>query len=300
MYDDELHSHEVRREIDQVWSKSLALLSDVINSAELSIHASEKWLNEDNGLTSLVSMGCACVRQARAGLSLCRSGFADEAYSFCRPLWEKQIDIGFILLSGNPEIVLRRYYDWDRAKLLGFGLNHKDGLDKLRWGPGEGWGGVREQLDNILGKYDATERRSVGKGDNWAKLYRDLGSHKKSAILDSFEDRAAAVGNGGTDSQFRWLMYNGAVHMSPRRTDYSFSAPEGFSFVAHATGVGLFEPIKELALTISTVASRFEDDLTYDVVPPQLRTMMKRNGRARVEKVRQLTRSLEDVPRHLK
>ena len=54
LYDDELHSHEVRREIDQVWSNSLSLLSDVINRAELSIRDSEKWFNEDNGLTSLV------------------------------------------------------------------------------------------------------------------------------------------------------------------------------------------------------------------------------------------------------
>ena len=215
MYDDELHSREVRREIDQVWGKSLSLLSDVIDSAELSISTCEKWCNEGNGLFRLINMGAACIRQARAGQTLCRNGFADEAYSLCRSLWEKQIDIGFILLSGDPAMVLRRYYDWDRTKLLGFGLDHKDGLDELGQGPGAGWDDVMEQLENILGKYDATERRSVGKGDKWAKLYRDLGSHKKSEILDSFEDRAAAVGNGGTDSQFRWLMYNGAVHMSP-------------------------------------------------------------------------------------
>ena len=229
--------------------------------------------------TVLVLIGCACVRQARAGLCLCRSGFADEAYSFCRPLWEKQVDIGFILLSGDAAITLERYEDWDRVRLLNFGLANRQALDDLRLGAGEKWGYVEGELKDILDKYDMAERDSVGKGDGWAKLACDLGDYRRGQTLRSIEERAKAIGTNGVDSQFRWRNFNGFVHLAPMAIQHGWSAPPGLTVAAFPTPFGLHMPIQYLALTISMLASTFEGHFP-DKVGPSPTTRKHARGRS--------------------
>ena len=283
MNDEVRYNSSVVKKIEEVWGQSLVLFSEVINLAASSIEACGQWCSQANGLARLVTMGCACVRQTRAGLSLCRTGFADEAYSFCRPLWEKRVDIGFILRSGDAATMLERYEDWDRARLLKFGLENKQELDGHGLGVGERWGDVETELKEIRDKYAEDEQHSVGIGDGWAKLSCDLGEHREGQTLRSVEARAKVIGAHGADSQFRWLMFNGFVHLAPRAIQHGWSAPPGLTAAAFATPYGLHMPIQNLALTISMVASTFEDDLPDEVVPLAQRATMRQVGAERVE-----------------
>ena len=296
MYEEAKHLGEVQIEIDNIWGESLSLLSDLINLAELSIKTSDDWCNSANGLNELISMGCACIRQARAGLSLCRNGYADEAYAFCRPLWEKRVDVGFILQSGDAAKTLERYEDWDRARLLRFGLGNKDDLDHYGLGAGEKWHEVQEELHGILTKYDKHERAAVGHGDSWAKLSCDLGGYAQGRILRSVEERAKAIGAYDIGSQFRWMSFNGFVHLAPRAIQHGWSAPPGATVAAFATPFGLHMPITFLASTISALAATFDHDLPRELVPQIQYASVKRFGRELDQVLEQVLTTVASVP----
>ena len=144
-------------------------------------------------------------------------------------------------------------------------------------------GDVETELKEIRDKYAVDEQHSVGIGDGWAKLSCDLGEHREGQTLRSVEARANAIGAHGADSQFRWLMFNGFVHLAPRAIQHGWSAPPGLTAAAFATPYGLHMPIQDLALTISMVASTFEDDLPDEVVPLAQRATMRQVGAERVE-----------------
>ena len=293
-------ANAIRQEIAQVWGGSLSLLSDVINQAEASILTCEDCCTVGNGLGRLISMGAASIRQTRAGLSLCHTGFADEAFSFCRSLWEKRVDIAFILLSGDPATTLDRYHDWDWVRALDLALKDKSEWDKLGWGHIGGWDEVRQERDGILAKYDEHERTSVGKRDRWAKLARDLGGYHNGAVLDAFEDRSIAVGVDQADSRFFWMLCNGSVHMSPRGIRNSFSVPPASAIATGATSFGLDMPIVNLACRIYEVALRFEVDLPADVVPEERRISLEEIARTRRATVGRLVSIVEAVPTKLR
>ena len=256
--------------VRQVWGASLDSLIETISLAEQRIDDAQERLGyakqkQETPLNHIFWMGYKAIQTARAIHVLCENGYADQAYSKCRELMELEVNIFFIMTSGDPTEISKRYTDWSLARFHKYVRENKSSLDISD----HEWKELDERYQTIKSRYESNGE-NVHKKDRWAIAWRQNGMAK----IEAFSVRKRAEHSMPfleRDPKLiheiwksHWYHANEAIHNDPRVLMASLSSPDENIVVTGSSSYGLRVPIQRSVGMILNISSAISSNIPAD------------------------------------